>query len=384
MQNGCDSRAVGMLFALAVACPSPNNSTTIPGGGSTNADIQPLSEDTLVFWRFKDENGLDVIHLYAYDTASKKETLLSNLDDDGKSGTDHVGHLSISPDRRWIAFAAFFRPTQADLNIGLATQSIWVVSADGKVFKRLTLPMDDGAKSCTTDNECVSGGYCQGLAGHSHCRPRNFNMEVDTPTWTPDGQTVYFNFTETWWTSGGMLAGGAFPHSVPATGGADTFYQLTNDSGLCQTYSDPSVSPDGKSMIVNHAECGGDGVYIHDVPPSGSGTLLVSIPSNSRSFDQPAEWLPDSSAALVLLTTTDGTVDDAGAPVDIGAVVATSDAKKVVFDTVGLGSFALAPDGKRIALCVADSSGMRLLLADRTAPHVSPTPLLENGCHPAW
>ena len=46
--------------------------------------------------------------------------------------------------------------------------------------------------------------------------------------------------------------------------------------------------------------------------------------------------------------------------------------------------FALAPDGKRIALCVVDSSGQHLLLADRAAPDVPPTPLVENGCHPAW
>jgi Tol biopolymer transport system component len=260
-----------LLAATVVACPS--SKTTTDPEGPTNPDLQPLSENTLVFKRFvrKDSSGGQVFHLYTYDTVSKKETLLSNLDDTGTHGTDPLGHMAISPDRRSIAFAALFRPTQADLDTGLIAlaEAIWTVSADGQVFKRLTPPFDDGAPRCTADAECVSG-------------------------------------------------------------------------------------------------------------TSGSGTLLDEIRADSNLAQQPAEWLPDGTAALFLVTSGD---KSAGAIFSMD--LATGELSQIAY-AAGLTSFALAPDGKKMALCVVDSNGQHLLLADRTTPDAPPTPLAENGCHPAW
>src|SRR5205085_11432969 len=123
--------------------------------------------------------------LVAFDAASRQERLITNLKDSG-AGTSVWGH-SISPDRKSLAFTAFFRPTQQDFDTGLATEQLWVVGMDGQGFRRLTPTTPNTGTSsttCTIDATCLSGYFCASPPGL--CRLRNFVVRLQDPSWAAD------------------------------------------------------------------------------------------------------------------------------------------------------------------------------------------------------
>ena len=115
--------------------------------GGTASPIDPLPHSTFVFFRYSlGPTNAWTYQLWALDAVSKSERLISRLDDALVPGELLVGHgLALSPDRRWVAFAAFFRPSDhpADRSLGRYTKMVWKVSVDGKQYVRISPPLED-------------------------------------------------------------------------------------------------------------------------------------------------------------------------------------------------------------------------------------------------
>jgi len=138
------------------------------------------------------------------DLGTGAERLLTKLDDDVRRW-DVIDGLSVSADRRWIAFSSkTFRVTSADL--AALTGPIYSVSVDGRRFVRLTppLPPAGSGRTCTVDAQCNGGERCDSVA----CFLGSYSRTLSNPAWSPDGKGVYFALGESWIDRDGTLSGG--------------------------------------------------------------------------------------------------------------------------------------------------------------------------------
>lgn len=269
-------------------------STTQPEDASAEAnDAGPNDtsgeEDTDTDDGFAIPNGvlLYVYHhtpdedwLMALDLETGDEAIITDLTDDGSDGWEIKG-FSISPDRRRIALASLYNPTQADVATGLATRAIWTLAADGSDFRRLT-------PTFTNDS--------QGRTG--------FQYAVDSPEWTADGSHVVYNFGTYWW-EGTNLEGGSFPWVVAADGNSlPTTFETDASCSVLRPVRNPIT---GEFLLI-HSVCvpgqsQGPGFYLY--PPNGGTdpTLLVASSRVEGGVDvslERAAWLPDGSGFLFL------------------------------------------------------------------------------------
>ncbi len=129
--------------------------------------------------------------LVARDLSNDDELVITDLTGDGSSGWE-IGGYSLSPDRRRIALASLYDPTDEDVATGLATRAIWTFAVDGTDFRRLTPTFPPDGR-------------------------QGFQYDIADPEWTADGSRVLFDFGEYWW-EGTTFKGGSFPWSVAADG----------------------------------------------------------------------------------------------------------------------------------------------------------------------
>ncbi len=162
-----------LLLTFTVTCSDPDE-----GDEPNPSSITPLAKTAFVYIKYP--RGSNVGHIHSYDLATKKDTLITKLDDNGTTGTASP-QGTLSPDRRWIAFRAFFRPEAKDTSSGLAMPSIWKVSVDGKHFKRLTTPLPNpNTITCTHDSQCPKPMKC--LLYLKRCAPKHFTIGLSSPT----------------------------------------------------------------------------------------------------------------------------------------------------------------------------------------------------------
>lgn len=405
---------VVIAMLMLAACSNSNTSTgdekKSPGDGdyadSADANLgisSPLPKGTLLFKRVVRSH---VEHIYAYDTVANQERLITKLDDTGTTGTGtEVYGLALSPDRRWIAFVALFRPSQADYNTGLSTSAVWVVSVDGQTFRRVsaTVPNPYSSTPCTTDTNCAKlpNMYCQGIV--KHCQPYNYHLEVLNPSWSPDGKTIYVAFGQYAMTSrNGRLTGGTSIASVPFAGGSFKLYSASASN--CGVVANPAISPQGNALLAVQSLCSGsgfEGLTRWSAPPSGGPKPLVAVTAMGPIYDIDLNsnpiWLSDGEGVFLaevgyqqgstsvrgnaLLSIQVGTQQVPVNQISVQIAPLTGSYK--------LAAFAVSPDETKVAVEVAYTSGSRTysdiyLVEQSTQNTWKRLTTTGNSVRPAW
>ncbi len=145
------------------------------------------------------------------------------------SAGDKITGVAISPDRKWIAYTT--------------PPAVFVVGVDGSSPHQVSEPITP---------------------------PAGYDVTLDGPEWSPDGNTIYLGY--------GLYdseSGGTALSTVAVGGGAVTMLQAAMGSN-CTGVSDPRFSPDGSYLIALHSVCidgNNEGLWKHT--PDGSGALLV-------------------------------------------------------------------------------------------------------------
>jgi len=352
-------------------------------GGS--ASWSPLPLTTLVFAKTV-RSGAN--HLYAYDIATNAATRISVLDDDGSTGTI-VNGIALSPDRKWIAFAATFRPSATDVGASAATaDAIWLVSVDGSTYRRLTPTFPNATTTpCSADIACTALGMTCNLT-YQQCRYKNFTMTVENPSWAPSGDTVWFDYQQGWNLLNGTYAGGGSLANVSATGGSPN---IVASADPCLFTLGPSLDPTGTKIAAVRVLCTNeaDGLVLFDIA-SKQTTLLVGASLTAAVSDievgpgQGPVFSHDSGAiAFVGLRGNSGSTPyedlyfysaDTGQTTDL--YKGTSDSKTWVK------SLAFSPDNDHFVLSVAGD----LYLYQASKLTGTPTQLTTDGKNsmPSW
>lgn len=331
------------------------------GGTPTQDPVLPAG--TLLYLRH-DRSGSSVTDsIIARDLSSGNERVVTDLTGDGSSGWEIRG-MSLSPDRRRIAFASLYDPTTEDTATGLATRAIWTVGTGGVNFRRLTPTFPNDSQGRST-----------------------FSHDVDYPEWTADGAEVVYDFGTYWW-EGGQLMGGTFPQVVSAAGGVPTFPTTSTDCSVLY----PSHNPATGDFLFVHSVCvpgqgDGDGIYLY--PPEGSATPTQVVASAhvegsvDVSLRKPV-WFPDGTGFLFMggLAETDWSwalLAYDGQTGSISVIVAPPAGASVY-------GVAIAPDASKLVYCLrqGDTGAEDLHLMDLTANPVTDTALTHDGnsCDP--
>jgi Tol biopolymer transport system component len=295
------SYAIAAMLALAscpekTPAPTPAPTPTADGGTGGNQGgqppetpgaITPLPASTFVYYRMTQEGDRSYGHLWSYDVVSKQNRLISKLDNSIGSLRSIAGdRLAISPDRKWIAFAAHFRPSKADEFLAGRTTMIWKVSADGAQFVRISAPLKDWRKPCSAG--CDSDTFCE--PSSDLCTVAGWSWQFEHPSWSPDGKKIFAHLgtTACWQVS--CLPSVVTPN-VPAVT-AISEVVVMNDQPMsphtvvtrpaeraCNTAT-PAVSPDGKRLAVDYSHCFGSsswGVMVSDLDGSNYQTIGSEI-----------------------------------------------------------------------------------------------------------
>lgn len=355
-----------------------NNGTTLP--------VEPLETTKFLYIHYPNA-GDGVGHVYVYDTTTKQSSLVTDLDK-----TTKAPQISLSPDRKWFAMRAVFRPNETDLKQGISIPSLWVVSVDGKQFKRVTEPILNSnlqGAACTIDSQCPSTGHCNTSLGK--CGLRNYSIGLGTPRWSNDGKTLWTNMS-TYWSEGTRITGGSVLASVPVSGGV---LDLHNGSSGCQQVTHVTVHPKEDKLIANHTVCtsGKEGLHEYAIPPK-DGTQLFANPNLSAALGT-LLYVPNGSG-VIFLANTAWDLDNDQKPDTQGIGVAGYDFKEKTFGALlpplkqGLAyqDMTMSPDSSKLVVCIYDSNANtnNLYQLDFKAQKDAFQPLIEDGksCNPTW
>jgi hypothetical protein len=256
--------------------------------------ITPLPDSSFVYLHREDTI---TTHLRAFDTKTGTSSLITAFDN-RTSGTN-VKSIALSRDRKWVAFAAFFRVSDEEqqTQTTMPTPPVWIVSVDGKTFKRVAPPFaPPPGKACRSDLDC----RLEGLACNffKYCDLPDHSRDLYVHSWTAASPLV-LEYRESW-RGGSMFTGGvnvatvALPESLPLVANAAR--------GGCMTAVGGDLR-DGKILVarrgtISGAECKkGELVEFDpshpDVPAQGlfvdSGTSELEIQT------RPPRWLRDGS-----------------------------------------------------------------------------------------
>lgn len=376
--------------------PDPEQTTKNRDGGSstehstyqdtTSPSVQALPTSSFIYVHYP-EKGKSIGHVYVYDKITKKSRRITDLDN-----TTRSPRITLSPDRKWFALVAFFRPNAVDIAQKIAIPSIWLVRIDGKVFKRITEPLINGdlkRGKCQLHSECPVTKYCNTSSGT--CQREGFSMGLGKASWSHDKKTLWTSFSQHW-SEGGRIAGGVVPASVPVAGGVVALQAVTSG---CQQVSNTSADPTSPRLIANHSVClsGAPGLHSYPFPPK-KGTKLFSEPNISTPIGDIA-WLSDGSGILFLANSSWDTNGDkkpdingigiAGYQFSTKTITAILPPLKTHLSYTGLSP---SPDNKQIALCVNNSqtgtSDLYMLdTLDKKTPFKQIT---QDGksCNPSW
>lgn len=367
-----------------------NSNTNLNANSNTNNNqssgpIEPLSASTFLYIKYPGNDGVG--HVYAYDWNTKKSRLITDLD--GKTKTPSI---SVSPDRKWFALRAYFRPNDTDLKQGILVPSLWVISVDGKLFRRVTEPIlnsNTSGASCTVDSQCASTGWCNVSIGK--CSLRNFSIGLETPRWSRDGKTLW-TVQSQYWSQGTKVTGGGVLASVPVSGGVLKTY---NTNSGCAQVSNISLHPKEDKLVAIHTSCtsGKPGLHIYDIPPTTPTQLFfqadVSVALGTTVF------FPDGAGVLFLANSSWDTNNDKKPDLN-GIGIAAFDLGKKQLAAIlpplqthlSYTDMTLSPDGKQIIMCIFDSQKTtnNLYVLDATNKDKPFQPIIEDGksCNPSW
>jgi hypothetical protein len=292
--------------------------------------------------------------------------VVTDLRGDGSDGWEIWGH-DISPDRRRIVLASLFGPTQADIDTGIATRSVWTLASDGSDFQRLTPVFEN-----------TGGGRT------------NFNISVQDPVFTGDGRSVIYDFGN-WWYEGTELQGGSLPWSVSTQGDVPEFFSTISSCSVIN----PSVNPATGDVLFIHSVCvhaEDEGIFLY---PSGGGTeptKLVDRGYGAGEVDpylEKASWVADGSGFIFVGTieVTRGTETDTANSL-LAFDMTSGEIKVLVIPDAetSVRSAAVARDGSAIVYCLAHDDVTDLHAIDLTLDPPEDAPITDDGksCDPVF
>jgi hypothetical protein len=314
-----------------------------------------------------------VDHIQAYDTATAKDWTITTLDDDGSTkGTAVVGRLAISSDRKRIAFAATFRTNLGDEVFVGDAQAIWVTTADGVGFTRVTpfLPRPQPSGCKTIDDQiCTVAGLTCNVAAAT-CVVPGLSVDRSNPAWFGD-ELVWFTFSTTTPDPTSPIGMGIdLSLAYAQADGTAQQEQVMFPEAMC---SEPSTSPDGALLA---AYCSPLGV--------GRGEIYILDASKKKksSFTVDASGLVGWADAKTLL------VEQGGPATSFIRVGVDGTGEKAVFagqdKSHDISWFAFSPDGNDGVVAAGDtyakSCDLTWVKADGTKKAVSSD---GKSCSPA-
>ncbi len=380
------SRVLPCLPLALAACAGTGSET----GPVDWDEIPPLSEAEVAYMTYTD-GAYDAIRVV--DTTTGEDRLLSDLDGGEGFGLSSV---AMSPDRRSVAFSAYFRLDEADLpsSGGLPHPGIWRVGADGEGYEEIAPPLQqmEGGSSCSSDADCASLGMECNLAFET-CQLPAASYVTDGLAFDPSGERLWFGYG-TYWLDGSYLAGGTTLASVDASYDGESEIpdiHSTAEARGCAQVSDPAVDADG-SVLAIHSVCldwGDEGMFRYEVPgmdarravptpegfdlsltspdvfPDGSGFVFVVYGGWDEDGDGWSDWYAD------------GLVRYDAATEEVSLVSAMPEGYSIKDPSI-------SPDGDQIVMCVTGGGGSDLYLVDLEA--WTQEPLTEHGasCKPSW
>jgi Tol biopolymer transport system component len=302
IRNCCLShpiRKMGVLIGSALlffaahsgcSCDSPTDSR----------GIKPLSENAFVFLR--SDIGDKIKRLCVYDLKHQKVRSVTDFD-----GANVLSDISLSPDRRWVAFSALgFRLKKSDQRAAVINLHLWKVSVDGKHFVQLS------QTSIPPDGNCPDFVNSYGPHEQTCYRQRG------APCFSPDGEQVYYSLfysediigtircntdadcpgmSECYHRmrcAGIRTRGGSRLFRMPVRGGADEGLPLKSP---CMFSSNPIFSHAGDRMLFTQSICSGSnqGVHVMKAPfDRQTSRRLVEDDVDGKTV----VWRPDDSGFL--------------------------------------------------------------------------------------
>ena len=344
---------------------------------TTPAAIEPLPPNSFVFWRAHVRQDVNAwrAQIWTYNVDSKQQRLVTDLDNN--VSFDHLaGGLELSPDRKWVAYSAFFRTPQDPYSVH--TNLIWKVSVDGKQFVQVTPLPADPRQRCDAQTPCTQGSADK-VCEEGRCTPFAWRYTYERPRWAPDSQTLLFHLVEQyclmafcknwnlyppgpWVVSASVAFQSARPGSEPK--------QLPTPALKDCGQSNPMLKPDGKRLALNF-RCPGPehGILVSD--PDGSNASVVL-----KGLTGQMEWLPESDALYYVTTDNKRLI----------RLNVTDNTQQVILDTqpddpLRIGHIAISPNGKWLFFSqnLVNSEDTNLYLTDLTTPTVEILQITNDG-----
>ena len=335
---------------------NPNASTNANANAEPNANpngqqnaepgqVEPIADQSFIYVETQDALS---DHIRAFDVQTRTSRVVTELAD---SPNEVVG-VALSPDRRLVAFASYYRADDAIADRD--TQAVWVINADGSNPRRVVEPLDAGSST----PQLVVGG------------------------WSADGKRVYFSVD---------IDGGSRVGWVDVASG-------TSDIGVsgigCTQVSTPAPRPGG-----------GVGVIATSCTGQWPGIMLLSDDLTAPEFLISEEDLPDVDVTLSALEWTSSGAGfvfvasgffEPGGPSGQGVVFADTSTGNIGLLTEVLqdGSVldaTISPDDNSLVYCYsrADAGGTfarDLYLIDSATDPPLREQLTSDGrsCSPSW
>jgi Tol biopolymer transport system component len=351
-------------------------------------EVEPLSEDEVAYMTYRD-GEYDTLRIVDVQTGESRE--LADIEGSGEGFG--LTALAMAPDRRSVAFSAYFRMEESDWQPGhgMPHPGIWRVDPRGQDFQMIVppLPQTEGS-ACDTDADCAPLGMeCNQLLGT--CQLEAATYLTDDLAFAPDGETLWFTYG-TYWLDGYSLAGGTTLASVSSRNGESAAPEVQPTESACTQISDLAVHPDGDSVLALQSVCldGRDeGVFRYDLPGLDAHRAVPTPEGFDITLTTP-DWFPDGHGFVFVVY--GGWDGDGDGGIDWYADgLVQYDAQK---DEVSLVSAmpegysildpSISPSGDKIAMCVSGGGGSDLYLVDLQA--WTQEPLTEHGasCKPSW
>lgn len=369
--SGGDASAGSSDSAVGGEPAGPAGDAGAPGAGGALGDAgapatsaaEPLPATTFLYV-YSETADSDV--LMAWDYSTGEQRVVTDLRGDGSEGWEIWGH-TISPDRRRIALASLYDPTQADIDTQLATRRIHTIAPDGSDFQRLTPVFENTG------------------AGR-----KNFSISVEDPAFTADGSSVIYDFGN-WWYEGTTLEGGSLPWSVATSGALPELFPTVTS---CTVVS-PSVNPATGDVLFVHSVCvssADEGIFLYPREGSTEPTKLVARSYGAGGVDptlEKASWLADGSGFLfvgVIEVMRGNEVDTASSLLSFDMTSGEVSVLVIPEPDTDIRNAAVAPDGAGIVYCLAHDDVLDLHAIDLTVDPPEDAAITNDGksCQPGF
>jgi hypothetical protein len=225
-----------------------------------------------------------------------------------------------------VAFtSSTFRRKAGDNPSHFEADIVWAVSVDGRQWKRLSPPLPedyDKGPGCVGDSTCPLSSHCLytsvGGVQERRCVRVNLDVSYGHPTWSRDGQTLYFEEGFSVDCNPYIVNLNDFSnfhlcmYSIVQSVSDSAFRSLPRDR-YCYDAVPLAFNPRAEQLLVNHESCKGAEALREFSVQAGTDSMPVKtleLPAGLLDRDD-AAWLPDGSGLLLVAAQTKKTVVNA-------------------------------------------------------------------------